>query len=718
MAGAIVRVAGGVAKAGIRVGRAGINAVKKVGGRARSGGSKIPKKGSRSTSQNAPARKKKVRNFKQKVSNTRSKGSKKTGSQTKSKSPGEKGKALKKRSPEQRQNRRSTKEKLRNSDENYREEKKRINENPKYSSEEKEQRVSRLREEYNDYQRRKLSNYRLRKRNLAYASPRGYGNNYGYGVLGGFAVGGLAGSILSSRVYAPQPLIYGGGFPQASRYGTFAAYPPSFLPGPAQFPPAQPTFQPTSQSPSESIPPFNSKEEPESGLAPFDDQEMRMLAHHNTIAGRCVKSLQNLRGSDFVAFLNARDEYMAARDSEEQRNKGLAFIQISKYLDKRYSTHAMAWSRVMKYRPRYWTREMAQSFADGADAEEMEKMSKMEGKELSNYLHNYDPEKLDEIQQFSRACAAQNIGCSLEEKPLTKEEKKEEAGKSGSLDKLSVYFKNERKLIEFHMNGYIRFVSFVTREEAERFNISETIKVHSIRAAVKDDIKTKCDNLRLFSNARMLRRMIGTDLPINITPNGYHKPINNIVTDATPSLTPPGNIPEMWISTNTTATNYIKLDPTANIKLPSFDDATRKLRNIGPTDLKTMNDLVVTLVEILAPYTNVLKKEFPTLGLALPVTAKRSVRSPSSSSTSSSSTSTSSSQTAAKKPRVLKKEPSTLGSQGLGERSVSSSTLSPSARRPLPLSSVRRPLSSSSSTSTSSSQTVAKKPRTVAKKPP
>jgi hypothetical protein len=624
------RAAAGVART---VGRAGASAGRAVGrtaGKAGRGVSKVSKKGFRLNPRSSAERIKKVRDFKQKVSNFKENKGRNPGSQTKSKTPDQKGKTLKKRDPVQTQNRRELKQKLRNSQENYREEKKRINDNPKYSPEEKQRRIARLREEYNAYQQKKLDNYRSRKRNLAYAR-RGYGYNYGYGVLGGLAVGGLAGSLLYSGMYPQQQLLYTGGFPQARSYGTFAATPlPSSFPGPSQMPPSQEPPQPLADTP-----PMDLEKEPEEALAPFNDQEMRMLAHHNTIAGRCVKSLQKLRGADFVAFLNARDEYMAAKDPEEQRVKGLVFMQISKYLDKRYSTHAMAWGRVMKYRPNYWTREMAQSFADGADAEEMEKIAKMDGKELSNYLHNYDSEKLEEIQQFSQSCAAQTIGCSLAENSLTPEEKKA-ASKSDPFNQFAVYFQNERKLIEIHLNGYMRFISYVTPEEARKYNIPETVLVHSLNATVKDDIKTKCDNFLLFSNVRMLSRMITLDAKIS----SDQKNIREIVTAAPPFLTHANELPVLWISTDITLSRYIKLEPKGDVKLPIFaSQASQKENKIGAGDLKIINNLVTTITEIVAPYTEVLKKEFPSL---LPPTAgKRTSRTPAPSST----------QTTAKKPR-------------------------------------------------------------------
>lgn len=549
----------------------------------------------------------KLRNIKRKTSRGRSGRSKQKrnlSSQKKSKNP------LKNRRQKQRvgvesANRQSTKYRLRQRQGSYDQEKQRIISNPNLSEAEKNRQLTNARTRYVTAQRKELKNYRRRKAALKYAGRSYYSPNpYSYSnVLNGFYAGSLAGALLTTAAVTTTtttPPIYG--YPQqyapsSYPYGTYPSYPSATMGGV----PLQQSPQ-TIPSPDVDSPPKNDSQaeegaETEGRPFPFNDQEMRSLAHHNTIAGRSVKSLENLKGVHLVTFLNARDEYMNEKDPDLQTTKGLQLMSVAKQLDKRYSTHAMAWGRVMKYRPPEWTREMAQYYADGAEANDMSKIADMSGAEVTKYLSDLSPEKLQEVQQTTQSYAMQSIGCSMDEH-LT-----EAGARSEIYDQFTVYFSNERKQIVFHMNGFVEINSFITRMEAERYNIAQVVKKYGGSAIVKKDIKTKCDHLELFANVRMFKRML-TVFPLAIR---NQLDFQRIIEDRPSFLTPDNEVPRMWVAVNIGQSEYIQLQPVVLSK----EEKERTMISDG--DLKTTNHLVTTISKIVAPYITLFSKDFPTL---------------------------------------------------------------------------------------------------------
>ncbi len=292
----------------------------------------------------------------------------------KSKNPS-KGLKQKQRKPIEKKNRKDAKQRMRTRKSKYDKLKASVAGDPYLSLPEKRQKLETLRSDYINAQHNEIMKYRRRKINLRYAG-RSYYSPYPYGgVLSEIAVGGLATTIISSTTSNTRPEVPVTPIPQPMG-GVGPSVPPSFQP---------PVSNDQMDSPQEI------KETPqEEKQFPYNDQEMRTLAHHNTVAGRCVRSLQMVKGGHLVAFLNARDDYMNERDPEVQITKGLKLMSIAKQLDTRYGTHAMAWGKVMRYRPPAWTREMAQMFADGADADEITEISKMSGSEITKHLLEMD----------------------------------------------------------------------------------------------------------------------------------------------------------------------------------------------------------------------------------------------------------------------------------------------------------------------------------------
>jgi hypothetical protein len=559
----------------------------------------------------------KMRTFKKKAAKNKKKKAKQTKSTKRlkgkrSKRP-QKSRKPKRRTPVQSRNRKTAKTRLRTRQSKYDEEKQSIRSNTRLTEEEKTQRLASTRARYSNAQRRTIQNYRQRKSALNYAGRSYYASSlYPYGgVAAGLLVGGLAGALITRTAIGAPPPMYGMPGPSGPAYGAPMMYPPGnrSLPPPGQQPGNSQSSSRDSDEPEELDEQKKTPEEtPQEKPFPFNEQELRTLAHHNTVAGRSVKSLENLKGSHLVAFLNARDEYMSEKDPDAQLTKGLRLMSVSKQLDKRYNTHAMAWGRVMKYRPGAWTREMAQYFADGADANEMDKISKMSGPEVTKYLEDMDPEKLQGIQQTSEAEATQTISCSMDE------HMDERATRSDLFNQFAVYFENERKEIVFHLNGFIEITSFVSERESQRYGIDRVIKVLGKNAVVKNDIKTKCEHLQLFANVRMLNRML------TIFPHAMrgHVTIDNLVKEKESFATPDNEIPRMWFGTNIMKTEFLPLAPfvlSTNQKMEL---------SLSDNDLKTTNDLITAITAIVAPSVTLFAKEFPTL--VPPPQLKRNIR--------------------------------------------------------------------------------------------
>lgn len=548
----------------------------------------------------------KMRNIKRKVSEGRPRQPKqkeKPSAQKKSKNPQkrlQKGRRPKQRIPVEITNRRSTKYRLRERQKTYDQEKQQIKSNTNLSEAEKERQIINARSRYATDQRKEIENYRRRKVALKYAgrsyySPRPYSYS---NVVNGFYAGSLAGALLTtaamtttttSPVYGYSKQLPSSSYP----YGTFPQYSPTTMGGRSPQAILPPTADPTQEKDGQD----EERDDTEGRPFPFDDQELRSLAHHNTIAGRNVKSLENLKGVHLVTFLNARDEYMNEKDPDLQITKGLHLMSVAKQLDKRYSTHAMAWGRVMKYRPPEWTREMAKYYADGAEADDMSKIADMSGVEVTKFLSELSPDKLQEIQQTTQFFEAQSVGCSMEEH-LT-----EASARSKVYDQFTVYFANERKQIVFHMNGFVEIDSFVTKAEAQRYNISQVVQVRGKNAIVKKDIKTKCDHLKLFANVRMFKRML-TVFPLEIR---NQRVFERIIEDRPSFLTPDNEVPKIWVAVNIGQYEFVQLQPIVLSKKEKETTA------ISDGDLKITNHLITTITKIVAPYITLFAKDFPTL---------------------------------------------------------------------------------------------------------
>jgi hypothetical protein len=531
----------------------------------------------------------KFRSFKKKLGGKKRKTPKKTKSSKPKKSKNT-SKALKekKRTSAEKQNRKLTKERLRKRREVFQKREKEILDDPYLSLPEKGRKIKVLRRDYDVAQRKTMMNYRRRKATLRYAG-RSYASPYPYGgVFSEILAGGLATTIISSTTANARP-------------ASMPPYPPG-NPRPMSQPPGPSGYPLQGQPPTE--PETSPKEEKQ---FPYNEQEMRTLAHHNTVAGRCVKSLEMVKGGQLVAFLNARDDYMNELDPEAQITKGLQLMNIAKQLDTRYGTHAMAWGKVMRYRPSSWSREMAQMFADGADAKEMTSISDMSGAEVTKHLSEMDYDKLQEIYQYAQSCTSQTIGCSMDAH-VTENEAKSDFG-----DRFVVYFANERKQITFHLNGFIEINSFVSEREARQYGIDRVVKVLGRNAIVKNDIKTKCDHQALFSQVRMLRRML------SLLPDQQFSRtlLNDLIKDVDSFATPDNEIPVMWFGADYAGLRFLRLAPIV------LTPERKKSLRIGDGDLTIMNDLVAKIMEITTPYVNIFAKEFPTL--APPQRTKRTV---------------------------------------------------------------------------------------------
>lgn len=516
----------------------------------------------------------------------------------------------KKRTPTEQKNRDDFKNKLLKNHDQYTKVKQGIIESS-LPEDQKQARLNTAKNRYYGIQNGLYNNYRQRKVKLA---------NYGLGP--GYAWTGFYPYTTFTPVSSYGPI----------RYQTAV---PQFNPSPFLIQGNAGTQSMQNVQPQMDIPQQPQKPLPASNILPsthYDPGLSSSSSSQNSFFGGCVRSLVNVDGSHLALFLNARDAYMNEKNTQEQIRKGINLMVIAENIDKRYKTHAVEWGRIMKYRPPEWTRETAQKYANGLDADEMEKLSKMKGAEVQNYLRTMDPQTAFYVQQAGIYCnsapgtqgetstdttsevqetsdtqesapvpEAVPVGCGIE--PV----RTVENSRSSQNNVHRVYFENEKIEVQFHISGLTEMFSSVQK------NTEGSISWNGKNVLYRTTFALKYDQSSFLSILKMWLDVVNI-LPIDTLIQKEKFEFNAKYQKYKTSIREKSNI---WVFSNHSQ-RYVRVEEISSVVLENYRKTTYY------SDLLNFNNLVIQLQEVLILFSLTLPNFFSDL-VARPSRSKQSV---------------------------------------------------------------------------------------------
>lgn len=232
---------------------------------------------------------------------------------------------------------------------------------------------------------------------------------------------------------------------------------------------------------------------------------------HNAIPYRTVRSLVAIEGPHLLSFVEASNRFLAERDPDMQLSKGLTLMRLAKHLDEHYNTHALGWVSIVRNRPRGWSTLHAAKYADSIDVATMASIAQMKSDEVKEYLTK-NPTSATALgpdeDYYGDEDDIMPIACKMGSPA-----KAGDAGVPGDqaddavspvTDRFCVFYRRQRKALIFHLNGLIEGISYINQADSRRTSTAEIISVMDVPFIKRTATETRCQHLRLFTQARLL----------------------------------------------------------------------------------------------------------------------------------------------------------------------------------------------------------------------
>lgn len=289
-------------------------------------------------------------------------------------------------------------------------------------------------------------------------------------------------------------------------------------------------------------------------------------------------------------------------------------VKMAEKMDLRFGTHALGWVKAVRNRPRGWSLLHAFRYADALTEEQIIEISDMDDAKVPDYLTDTTVELDDTYTEplsidckmgkrpsgsssSSSSSSSANLNAAEEDISLT----------SSVKDRFCIFYRRHRKVLVFHLNGLVEGYSYIDSKTAKGNNVPRMITISEVPFTRMTAAETRCEHLRMFSQARLLAtlsNLLSQGSPLLAGGGGGGGVGQESVRDVIKN--PKTNVGSIYgFSTGFELTSRVH----PLVPLALSEDQMKEYR-FGIKEMSTFNNTIKALVEVVNSHQAVVEKLF------------------------------------------------------------------------------------------------------------